>query len=82
MKFCDKLNTLLKEKEMRPIDLVKATNIGKSNVHYLTTGRSKNPTLSTLFEIAEALDISMDELLRDVDIPENTRKHSHREASK
>ena len=74
MKFCDKLNKLLAEKEMRPIDLVNATDIGKSNVHYLVTGRSKNPTLHTLFEISDALDITMDELLKDVDVPENTRK--------
>lgn len=69
MKFCDKLNALLEEKEMRPIDLVRATNMGKSRVHYLLSGQSENPTLGTLFEVSEALDVTMDELLKDVDAP-------------
>ena len=69
MKFCDKLNKLLAEKEMRPIDLVNTTNMGKSRVHYLLSGQSKNPTLGTLFEISDALNVTMDELLKDVDAP-------------
>ncbi len=69
MEFCEKLKKLLDENEMRPIDLVNATNMGKSRVHYLLDGSSKNPTLGTLFEITDALNITMDELLKDVDAP-------------
>lgn len=82
MLFCDKVNKLLEERGMRATDLANATGIGKSNIHYILSGRSKNPALSTLFAIANALNISMDELLEDVDppAPSKNKKGSYKYA--
>ena len=69
MKFCDKLNMLIEEKGIRRIDIAKNTSMTRSVVYNLFDGRSKNPTLLTLLELCDVLDVNMNELLKDVDPP-------------
>lgn len=69
MKFCDKLNMLIEEKGIRRIDIAKNTSMTRSVVYNLFDGRSKNPTLLTLLELCDVLDVDMTELLKDVDPP-------------
>lgn len=73
MKFCDKLNMLIEEKGIRRIDIAKNTSMTRSVVYNLFDGRSKNPTLLTLLELCDVLDVNMTELLKDVDPPKPSR---------
>ena len=73
MKFCDKLNMLIEEKGIRRIDIAKNTSMTRSVVYNLFDGRSKNPTLLTLLELCDVLDVDMTELLKDVDPPEPSK---------
>lgn len=69
MKFNDRLKELMKKKDLTQTDIVKASNLTGSQVYYLCSGRSKNPTLLTLLELCKALNVGMNELLKDVDAP-------------
>ena len=73
MKFCDKLNMLIEKKGIRRIDIAKNTSMTRSVVYNLFDGRSKNPTLLTLLELCDVLDVDMTELLKDVDPPEPSK---------
>lgn len=76
MKFCDKLNMLIEEKGIRRIDIAKNTSMTRSVVYNLFDGRSKNPTLLTLLELCDVLDVNMNELLKDVDPPAPSKNKS------
>ena len=69
MKFNERLKELMNERDLTQTDIVKASNLTDSQVYYLCSGRSKNPTLLTLLELCEALHVGMNELLKDVDPP-------------
>ena len=73
MKFNNRLKELMNEKGMTQTDIVKASNLTDSQVYYLCSGRSKNPTLLTLLELCKALNIGMNELLKDVDPPKPSK---------
>lgn len=76
MKFCYKLNQTIEEKGIRRIDIVNRTSMTRSVVYNLFDGRSENPTLLTLLELCEVLDVDMTELLRDVN-PTAPSKNKH-----
>lgn len=69
MKFCTKLKQCMKNKGITQADIVKESNLSESMVYYLCSGRSKNPTLLTLLELCNVLEISMNELLNGVEAP-------------
>jgi transcriptional regulator with XRE-family HTH domain len=57
------LKRLRKEKGMTQLDLVKKADITMSTLTNIETGVSDNPTMKTLVAIADALDVSVDELI-------------------
>ena len=70
MIFCDKINALLEKKGWRQADLVRASGMSDVQIYHLCSGRTKNPTLSTLLILTDAFNISLDELVDGVDIVE------------
>lgn len=46
--------------------------IHKTHLFYIETGKSLNPTLSTLLGISEAFDVTLDELLYEKELLKNT----------
>ena len=80
MKFCTKLNQCMENKGITQADIVKASNLSESMVYYLCSGRSKNPTLLTLLELCNVLEISMNELLDGVEAPAPSKNKVHYEA--
>lgn len=70
MKFCDRLNKILKQKGWKQADLVRASGMSEAQVFQLCSGRSKNPKLSTLLILMDALDVTLDELALDVELPQ------------
>ena len=69
MKFCDRMNELLAEKGWKQADLVRASGMSDAQVYHLCSGRSKNPKLTTLLILMDAFDVTLDELVRDVELP-------------
>jgi len=52
-----------KSKKMTKADLSKKTGLSARTIEYLEEGKIDNPTLKTLKSLAEALDISVGELV-------------------
>lgn len=52
-----------KSKKMTKVDLSKKTGLSARTIEYLEEGKIDNPTLKTLKSLAEALDISVGELV-------------------
>ena len=69
MKFCDRMNELLAEKGWKQADLVRASGMSDAQVYHLCSGRSKNPKLTTLLILMDAFDVTLDELVQDVELP-------------
>lgn len=57
------LKKLLYDKDMKPIDLARETNIPQPTIHRLVTGKSSRPYKSSLEPIADYFDLSIDQLL-------------------
>lgn len=57
------LKKLLFEKNMRPTELAKKTNVPEANIHRIITGESTNPFKTTTEPIANFFGISTDQLL-------------------
>lgn len=74
----DKVQEILKSRGRSQIDLANALNVTRQTLHYYLTG---NITLSTLEEIAAALDVEPAELLRTgadqlIQAPRATQDHA------
>ena len=69
MKFCDRMNEMLAEKGWKQADLVRVSGMSDAQVYHLCSGRSKNPKLTTLLILMDAFDVTLDELVRDVELP-------------
>ncbi len=52
-------------KPMLPIDLAKAANMSTAQICNLEKGRGENPTISTLSRLADALGVTVDELIKE-----------------
>ena len=61
--FGNNLKRIRTEKKMSQGDIVRATGIDRSYVSALESGK-QNPTLDTIKKIAQALGVSMDQLLK------------------
>ena len=66
-KFKDRLNELLKEKDISQSDLRKQLNFSKNQVHYWTKGKAE-PSLDDLIAIADFFGVCTDYLLGQQDV--------------
>ena len=60
---CEKIRLLRNQKGLTILELAERAGIAHSAVYYIES-KKKEPTLSTLFKIAEALEISITEFFR------------------
>lgn len=64
-----RINQAMKSKGYGQADLVRVTKEGASKISQLVNGKVKDPRMSTLVKIAEALDVSLDYLAGRTDNP-------------
>lgn len=62
MELKDRIRMAMLDKDMKPIDLCRATGMGSSKVSQILNGKVADPRLSTMVKIADALDTSLDYL--------------------
>ncbi len=60
---CEKIRLLRNQKGLTILELAERAGIAHSAVYYIES-KKKEPTLSTLFKLAEALEISIVEFFR------------------
>lgn len=60
---CEKIRLLRNQKGLTILELAERAGIAHSAVYYIES-KKKEPTLSTLFKLAEALEISITEFFR------------------
>ena len=58
----NRIKEVLKEKDMRPNDLVIATGISNSYVSRVISGRIPNVTVKTALKISQALEVKVEEI--------------------
>jgi len=66
----DRLEKALEMRSMKPADLSKASGVSEQLISAIRSGKSKNPKFSTMIDLAEALDVSLDWLGGLKDTPE------------
>ena len=59
----DILNRLIKKNNLSESKLAKIIKVPKSTINRLTSGKTANPRVSTLIEIADYFNISLDQLM-------------------
>ena len=67
LKLNEKLRKLRLEKELSLRDLGKESGILLSSIASLERGATKNPQIENLCKLSVALDISLDELIKDTE---------------
>lgn len=60
--LAERIQYAMKVRGMSQADLARATGISTSNVAHIVTGKTKDPQLSNVLKIAQALDVSLDYL--------------------
>lgn len=68
MKFYEKLSKVVSEKGMTQADFARATGLSTAQTCYLF-GKTENPRMVTVLMIVEALDLSLDDFLSDIEFP-------------
>lgn len=61
----DKIEEIMKKKEFTQYKLAKKAEVGTNTISYLKKGRIKKPSFELICKIADALEISLDELRKD-----------------
>ncbi len=64
-----RINQVMKEKKWGQINLVRRTKEGGSKISQIVNGKVKDPRMSTLIKLADALDVSLDYLAGRTDSP-------------
>lgn len=64
-----RLNQLMSQKHYNAIDIEKITGVNRNTIYSILSGYSKKPGAQTLQLIAKALDVSLDSLLIDKQLP-------------
>ena len=64
MKLSDNIRKLRKQKGLSQDRLSKEADLALNTIVKIETDRNPNPTIDTLFKIATALGVSVDDLLR------------------
>ena len=59
----DKIIELMKEKNITVYKLSKLTNYDRTNLKKILSGEIKEPTISTVIAIADALEINIEEIV-------------------
>ncbi|NNM59868.1 MAG: helix-turn-helix domain-containing protein [Legionellales bacterium] len=62
-RLIETIERIMKEKNFTPTQLAKYCNLQQPTIHRLLSGQTNDPRLSTLLQIAEHLDITLDELI-------------------
>lgn len=57
MKLHERIVKTMKELGISPAELCRLTGIGKSEMHYVLTGKTKSPRAETVVAIADALGV-------------------------
>lgn len=70
MKFSEKLDGLMQERNWKQADLVRASGMSDVQIFKLCTGKTANPSLSTLVKLVEAFEITPNKIMEGVDITE------------
>lgn len=79
MLFSERLSEVLKQRDLKQIDLCRLTGFSSAQVAHLVTGRTKDPKLSTVVIVAKALDVSIDYLAGLKPTPEVRLSHDEGE---
>ena len=74
MTIGDKINQLLKLKNMKAYILAEKIETDPSNLYRIIRNENANPTIKIVKKIADAFEVSVDELVCDIDVYEGTRK--------
>lgn len=59
----DKIIKLMEEKNITVYKLSKLTNYDRTNLKKILNGEIKEPTISTVIAVADALEVSIDEIV-------------------
>ena len=63
MMYTDKIIKLMEEKNITLYKLGKMTNLNESNLGKIVSGKTKDPRISYVKAIADALEVSIDEIV-------------------
>ncbi|WP_304341111.1 helix-turn-helix domain-containing protein [Metaclostridioides mangenotii] len=74
MTIGDKINQLLKLRNMKAYILAEKIETDSSNLYRIIRNENTNPTIKIVKKIADAFEVSVDELVCDIDVCEGTRK--------
>lgn len=74
MTIGDKINQLLKLRNMKAYILAEKIETDPSNLYRIIRNENTNPTIKIVKKIADVFEVSVDELVCDVDVYEKIRK--------
>lgn len=69
MLFNDKLQQIATSKHLSNAEIAKRCHTSEAQIHYLMTGKTKNPGLKIIIALSNALEVEPGELLNDVELP-------------
>lgn len=61
--LAEKIQKRMDELDMTQADLARKTGLTTANVAYIVNGKTKDPRLSSVIAIAQALNVSLDDLV-------------------
>ncbi len=61
--LAERILTAMDERDMTQADLARKTGLTTSNVAYIVNGKTKDPRLSSVIAIAQALNVSLNYLV-------------------
>ena len=67
MRFSERLRFLLEERNVKPTALADKMGVEVKQIIRLKSGRTSSPHLSTMIRVAKALDMTLSELVFNVD---------------
>jgi transcriptional regulator with XRE-family HTH domain len=74
MTIGDKINQLLKLRNMKAYILAEKIETNPSNLYRIIRNENTNPTIKIVKKIADAFEVSVDELVCDIDAYEKIRR--------
>jgi transcriptional regulator with XRE-family HTH domain len=74
MTIGDKINQLLKLRNMKAYILAEKIETDPSNLYRIIRNENTNPTIKIVKKIADAFEVSVDELVCDIDAYEKIRR--------
>ncbi len=74
MTIGDKINQLLFDKNMKAYILAEKIETDPSNLYRIIRNENTNPTIKIVKKIADAFEVSVDELVCDIDAYEKIRR--------